>query len=157
MPQEQKELIRLEPVPGFVFINDQVYFCTEGTERVIFVHGVVFAHYDVTDRAAEAYAIEGGIESETGSCDIDPLNRCMDRLLAAMGLIEDATPQFAKACSVPRTGVLLAIPALVASGLLSVARRIYGSIGPAFYGLRTNLVAYVLLSLLRIPPLRRSR
>ena len=27
----------------------------------------------------------------------------------------------------------------------------YGSIGPAFYGLRTTLVAYVLLVLLRIP------
>ena len=42
-------------------------------------------------------------------------------------------------------------PPLVASGLLSVAEKIYGSIGPAFYGLRTTLVAYVLLALLRIP------
>ena len=35
--------------------------------------------------------------------------------------------------------------------MLSIARKIYGSIGPAFYGLRTTLVAYVLLALLRIP------
>jgi hypothetical protein len=47
--------------------------------------------------------------------------------------------------------VLLAIPALVASDVLPVARQIYGSIGPAFYGLRTTLVAYILLALLRIP------
>ena len=75
----------------------------------------------------------------------------MDRLLAAMGLIEDAAPVFAPADSLPRAGVLLAIPALVASDVLTVARQIYGSIGPAFYGLRTTLVAYILLALLRIP------
>jgi hypothetical protein len=68
-----------------------------------------------------------------------------------MGLIEDAAPVFAPAESLPRAGVLLAIPALVASDVLPVARQIYGSIGPAFYGLRTTLVAYILLALLRIP------
>jgi hypothetical protein len=75
----------------------------------------------------------------------------MDRLLAAMGLLDDALPVFAPTRSLPRAGVLLAIPALVASGLLATAEKIYGSLGPAFYGLRTTLVAYVLLALLRIP------
>jgi hypothetical protein len=75
----------------------------------------------------------------------------MDRLLAAMGLLDDALPVFASARSLPRAGVLLAIPTLVASGLLSTADKIYGSLGPSFYGLRTTLVAYVLLALLRIP------
>jgi hypothetical protein len=75
----------------------------------------------------------------------------MDRLLAAMGLLDDALPVFASARSLPRAGVLLAIPTLVASGLLSTAEKIYGSLGPSFYGLRTTLVAYVLLALLRIP------
>jgi transposase len=91
------------------------------------------------------------VEPATQSMDSNPLDRSMDRLLAAMGLIEDATPLFAKASRVPRAGVLLAIPALVASDLLSVARKVYGTIGPAFYGLRTSLVAYVLLALQRIP------
>ena len=85
------------------------------------------------------------------SLDPDPLDRSMDRILAATGLLEDAAPLFARASSVPRAGVLLAIPALVASGLLPIASNIYGSLGPAFYGLRTTLVAYVLLALLRIP------
>src|SRR5438105_12627593 len=40
-------------------------------------------------------------------------------------------------------GVLVAIPALVAGGLLSTVEKIYGSLGPAFYGLRTTLVACV--------------
>jgi hypothetical protein len=91
------------------------------------------------------------IEPVPRTQDSDPLNRSMDRLLAAMGQIQDAAPLFASAESVPRAGVLLAIPSLVASGLLSVARRIYGNLGPSFYGLRTTLVAYVLMALLRIP------
>ena len=92
-----------------------------------------------------------GIEPASVSRDPNPLDRSMDRLLAAMGLIDDAAPVFAPAESLPRAGVLLAIPALVASDVLTVARRIYSSIGPAFYGLRTTLVAYILLALLRIP------
>lgn len=91
------------------------------------------------------------IELEPTSLDVNPLNRSWDRLLAAMGQLEDAAPMFARTDNLPGAGVLLAIPALAASGLLSVARKIYGSLGPAFYGLRTTLVAYVLLALLRIP------
>ena len=297
MPPQQKELLSCPPPPsGTVYVNDRVSFRTEETQRVISVHGVVFAHYSVEDRAAEAYAMitlweseyatqteiarafgysarslrryqehfeaEGiqalarkpgrpavrrsggakergrdqtilhlktkgasnraiagklglsekairkrlrrlgwrpqtepaaagllfeqdttgdalptaevsentsdipkgsaaaaaeqrtgheGIEPASVSRDPNALDRSMDRLLAAMGLIEDAAPVFASAENLPRAGVLLAIPALVASDVLPVARQIYGSIGPAFYGLRTTLVAYILLALLRIP------
>jgi transposase len=91
------------------------------------------------------------VEPLRASRDRDPLDRSMDRLLAAMGLLDDAAPVFARADNLPKAGVLLAIPALAASGMLAIARKIYGSIGPAFYGLRTTLVAYVLLALLRIP------
>ena len=84
------------------------------------------------------------------SFDIDPLNRTIDRLLAALGVLDDAAPLFANAPSVPRAGVLLAIPTLVNSGVLSIASEVYESIGPAFYGLRTTIVVFVLLALLRI-------
>ena len=90
-------------------------------------------------------------EQLPASFDVNPLDRSLDRLLAAMGRLEDATPMFARTENLPGAGVLLAIPALVGSGLLSVARKIYGSLGPAFYGLRTTLVTSVLLALLRIP------
>jgi transposase len=90
-------------------------------------------------------------EQLPASFDVNPLDRSLDRLLAAMGQLEDAAPLFARTENLPGAGVLLAIPALVGSGLLSVARKIYGSLGPAFYGLRTTLVASVLLALLRIP------
>jgi hypothetical protein len=85
------------------------------------------------------------------SFDPNPLDRSLDRLWAALGLLDDARPLFAPAQNLPRAGVLLAIPALAASGLLPAAEKIYGSLHPSFYGLRTTLVAYVLLALLRIP------
>jgi prepilin-type processing-associated H-X9-DG protein len=84
------------------------------------------------------------------SFDENPLNRTLDRFLAMLGFLDDAPPLFAPASRLPRAGVLLAMPALVASGLLSAARDIYGNIGPAFYGLRTTMVACVLLALMRI-------
>jgi len=289
----QKELFaRPAPTRGTIFVNDRVCVETEQGQRVLFVHGIVFSHYSIKDRSAEAYAMvqlfesgyadqndiarcfgysartlrryqerfkAGGLSAlarprgrpvvrspvrkklherdrtilrlkakemsnrwiagrlglsekavrkslrrlgwkpgpdaslsflpeagsqvqlavvsastllKTSSCvteqppdkmsqqptdaaakslDANPLDRSMDRLLAAMGLLDDALPVFALTRSLPRAGVLLAIPALVASGLLSTAEKIYGSLGPAFYGLRTTLVAYVLLALLRIP------
>jgi hypothetical protein len=84
------------------------------------------------------------------SFDTDPADRRLDRLFARLGLLDDAAPLFRDGGHVPRAGVLLAIPALVRSGVLEVARRVYGSIGPAFYGLRTTIVALLLLALLRI-------
>jgi transposase len=84
------------------------------------------------------------------SFDTDPSDRWHDRLFAYLGLLDDAAPLFRAGLKVPGAGVLLAVPALVESGILEVAREVYGSIGPAFYGLRTTLVALVLMALLRI-------
>lgn len=67
------------------------------------------------------------------SFDCDPSDRCVDRVLACMGLLDDAAPQFCSGTQVPKAGVLLAIPALVDSGVFDIAREVYGSIGPAFY------------------------
>jgi DNA-binding CsgD family transcriptional regulator len=291
-PRQKEFFARPTPTPSTVFVNDRVCVQTEEEQRVVFVHGIVFSHYPIEDRTAEAYAMvtlfesgyadqndiarcfgysvrtlrryqehlkAGGLSalarpggrpagsssgrkkkhernqtilrlktkgmsnrwiagrlgvdekivrknlrrlgwksdpepdllffpksdsqakqlpvsanklietsrsaaeqppdkmpqqqtnSAAKSLDTNPLDRSMDRLLAAMGLLDDALPVFAPSRSLPRAGVLLAIPALVASGLLSTAEKIYGSLGPAFYGLRTTLVAYVLLALLRIP------
>lgn len=94
---------------------------------------------------------EGGSKPSAQSLDLNPFDRSMDRLWAKIGLLDDALPLFAPAQNLPRAGVLLAIPALVASGLLPAAEKIYGNLHPSFYGLRTTLVASVLLALLRIP------
>jgi len=42
------------------------------------------------------------------------------------------------------------LPALAESGLLRISRKLYGEIGPAFYGLRTSLLMLLLMALLRI-------
>jgi transposase len=84
------------------------------------------------------------------TCDTDPADRRMDRLFAFLGLLDDAAPLFRSGSRIPRAGVLLAVPSLVHSGVFHCTRDIYGSIGPAFYGLRTTVLALLLLALLRI-------
>jgi transposase len=84
------------------------------------------------------------------SHDTDPTDRGADRLLARLGLLEDAAPLFGSALAVPRAGVLLAVPVLVISGVFECAQKIYGTLGPAFYGLRTSLLTLLLMALWRI-------
>jgi hypothetical protein len=84
------------------------------------------------------------------SFDTNPSDRRADRLLAYLGLLDDAAPVFQSVARVPHAGVLLALPSLVASGIFTAARKSYGSIGPAFHGLRTTLVALLMMALLRI-------
>jgi len=89
-------------------------------------------------------------ETPTLSLDTDPADRRLDRLLAYLGLLEDAAPQFRAGSGVPRAGVLLVVPALIDSGVLEQARTVYGSLGPAFYGLRTTMLTLLLMALLRL-------
>jgi len=84
------------------------------------------------------------------SIDCDASDRTFDRQLAHLGLLDDAAPLFRDGSSVPGTGILLAIPCLVESGLFRISRKLYGEIGPAFYGLRTTLLTLLLMALLRI-------
>ena len=81
---------------------------------------------------------------------VDPFDRSLDRLLASQGLLFDAEPVFAPGRNIPRLGVLLALPLIMTTGLLDEAKALYGTLGPAFYGLRTSLLTMVLLALLRI-------
>lgn len=84
------------------------------------------------------------------SLDRDASDRTFDRQLAYLGLLDDAAPLFRDGSSVPAVGVLLALPCVVESGLLRISRKLYGEIGPAFYGLRTTLLTLLLMALLRI-------
>jgi prepilin-type processing-associated H-X9-DG protein len=96
---------------------------------------------------AAAPAVSGDVPF---SADDDPADRKWDRLLAYLGLLDDAAPLFRDGQAVPRAGVLLAIPALLSTGVLDAAKQVWGSIGPAFYGLRTSVVTMLLMALLRI-------
>ena len=103
-----------------------------------------------TPQRAEAKQSAVADEPLVSSMDADPSDRRLDRLMAYLGLLDDAAPIFRPGARVPGAGVLLAIPALTASGLVEAAREVYGTIGPAFYGLRTTMVTLVLMALLRI-------
>ena len=100
--------------------------------------------------ASSAAARDAEGESLALSLDHDPTNRSWDRLLACFGLLDDAVPLFGQAQAVPGAGVLGAVPLLVASGVFEVAHKLYGAIGPAFYGLRTTLLTLLLMALSRI-------
>ncbi|HSS66629.1 MAG TPA: helix-turn-helix domain-containing protein, partial [Gammaproteobacteria bacterium] len=99
-----------------------------------------------------AAMIEPADESEPVpmSLDRDASDRTFDRQLAYLGLLDDAAPLFRDGCNVPGVGVLLALPCLVESGLFQTAHKLYGGIGPAFYGLRTTLLTLLLMALRRI-------
>jgi len=84
------------------------------------------------------------------SLDRDASDRTFDRQLAYLGLLDDAAPLFRDGSSVPGAGVLIALPCLVESGLFGISRKLYGEVGPAFYGLRTTLLTFLLMALLRI-------
>ena len=76
--------------------------------------------------------------------DRDPDDRTGDRGLARAGLLEDALPLFGDRPCLRQAGALLAIPLLVESGLVDVFVRVYHSLAPAFYGLRTTVVVLFL-------------
>jgi transposase len=108
-------------------------------------------HEGEVNAPGEATACSQETESSSSfTIDHDPADRNGDRALARLGLLEDAMPMFADAEQLPRAGVLLAVPLLVGHGILPIFEKVYGSLGPAFYGLRTTVVALFLLALLRI-------
>ena len=84
------------------------------------------------------------------SLDRDATDRRFDRQLAHLGLVDGAAPLFRDGSQVPGAGVLLALPCLIESALLRISRKLYGEIGPAFYGLRTTLLTLMLMALLRV-------
>src|ERR1022692_3712417 len=90
------------------------------------------------------------VPAQLFTIDRDPSDRSGDRALARLGLLQDAAPWFDDHEELPRAGVLLAVPVLQAHGGLEVFKRLFGSLGPAFYGLRTTVLSLVLMALLRI-------
>jgi transposase len=90
------------------------------------------------------------VESVLSNINGDAADRSVDRMLAYLGKLSDAAPVFRDGSQIPGAGVLLAIPALIDSGLFDISRKLYGEIGPAFYGLRTTLLTLLFMALLRI-------
>jgi transposase len=97
----------------------------------------------------------------------DPAPRDGERALARWGLLgEGAEPVFAPGARYPLAGLLLALPALEATGLLEGARQVYGRLRNGYYGLAATLLTLVFLALAgepraegatRVPPAALGR
>src|SRR5664280_2156621 len=76
-----------------------------------------------------------------------PAGRGAERAAARWGKLPHAEAVFTPAARVPLAGLLLAIPALQATGLLSCATTVFGCLPNGFYGLDTMLIEAVLRAL----------
>jgi hypothetical protein len=82
--------------------------------------------------------------------------RTLERVAAAMGALGSAPVEFHPARDVPQGGVLLAVPALLASGLLRHTQAIY-QLPKGFYGIESIFLLLALLALARIPSMEQLR
>ena len=78
------------------------------------------------------------------------VKRHEERALARMGQLVEAAPRFVAAEAVRYGGAWLALPALVALGVLEAGEQTYGALKKAFYGLRSTLLILAFMALLRL-------
>jgi len=82
--------------------------------------------------------------------------RSLERVAAAMGELEAAPVVFEAARDVPQGGVLLALPALLAVGLLRHSEELY-ALPPGFYELRGVMLLLALMALARVRSIEQLR
>ena len=82
--------------------------------------------------------------------------RAEERLLAAVGLLRQAPVQFAPAVDVPLGGVLWALPALLAEGLLRHSRKLF-QVPAGFYPLETIFLVLAFMAWVRVRSLEALR
>jgi len=82
--------------------------------------------------------------------------RSLERVAAAMGALESAPIEFQASCDVAQGGVLLALPALLAAGLLRCVPEIY-QLPNGFYGIESVFLLLALMALARIRSLEQLR
>ena len=80
----------------------------------------------------------------------------LDRMAASMGDLTAVEPVFQAVLDVPNGGVLLALPALLAVGLLHQARK-YFQLPKGYYGLESLFLMLAFLALARLPSLEQLR
>ena len=82
--------------------------------------------------------------------------RSLERVAAAMGELESAPIEFQATCDVAQGGVMLALPALLAAGLLRRTTEFY-QLPKGFYGLESIFLLLGLMALARIRSLEQLR
>jgi uncharacterized small protein (DUF1192 family) len=79
------------------------------------------------------------------------------RVAASLGAANAVAPQFEHALDVPNAGVLFALPALLAVGLLDTAQESLNHLPKGYYGLDSILLLLALMALARMPSLESLR
>ncbi|MCP3883297.1 MAG: hypothetical protein GY701_33575, partial [Sulfitobacter sp.] len=80
----------------------------------------------------------------------------LDRMAASVGELTAVEPAFQAVGDVPNGGVLLALPALLAVGLLHQAEK-YFQLPKGYYGLESLFLMLAFLALARLPSLEQLR
>ena len=80
----------------------------------------------------------------------------VERLAASLGMLTEASPRFAAALDIPNGGVLLALPALLASGLLRHSSK-YFQLPKGFYGLTSIFLLLAFMALARLKSVEALR
>jgi hypothetical protein len=80
----------------------------------------------------------------------------LERLAASLGLLDEAAPRFAAALDIAKGGVLLALPALLVSGLLRHAGEHF-RLPKGFYGLKTIFLLLAFMALARLKSIEALR
>lgn len=126
---------------------------TEGTIR----HAVCLGRLKEPSRQGQRKSLRrtGSQPSERSVRDAkSPLGvateRTVDRVLARVGKLEEAKPEFEASLAVGGGGTLLALPALLELGLLDVTEKVYGRLKNGYYGLKSTVLCLALMALLRI-------
>jgi hypothetical protein len=102
--------------------------------------GKTVARPGPSERSQRAARAAGGVA----------VQRHGERALAHMGQLQEAAPQFVAAEAVRYGGAMLALPAMLALGLLEAGGEAYGSLKNGFYGLRATLLVLTFMALLRL-------
>lgn len=82
--------------------------------------------------------------------------RSLERVAAALGVLEAAPIEFEPVMDVPNGGVLLALPGLLANGLLNHTRDLY-ALPKGFYGIESIFLLLALMALARIKSIEQLR
>ncbi len=105
--------------------------------------------------------ITGSTKSERSEIDSGAAigygaTRSEERVMAAMGVLTSAPIRFEAAQDVPQGGVLLALPGLIANGLLRYTGELY-ALPKGFYGIASIFLLLGLMALARIKSIEQLR
>ena len=126
---------------------------TEGCIRYAIMKGTIVRSKQQDEKPETHQKLRSASERSTEDCNCSigiGAKREVERVLASIGKIVEATPHFSASEGVRHAGVLLALPALAAGGLLEAGTKAYGALHKGFYGLQSVLLTLSFMALLRI-------